>query len=132
MNLESYEWGTFYDDVKKGRFQIATMKWVGIADPDIYRAAFHSREKPPGGRNRGGFENPTLDRLLDSAEREGDPRRRRELFNQAQRIVQEDFAIIPLWYDEQVAVARKNILDYRPSITSDFKPFADIRKVASP
>ena len=59
VKLQSFEWGTFYEDVNKGRFQLATMRWIGAMDPDIYRIALHSSEKPPG-RNRGHFYNTRL------------------------------------------------------------------------
>src|SRR5690606_3820495 len=32
VKLQSYEWGTFYGDVKKGNFQMAIMRWVGLTD----------------------------------------------------------------------------------------------------
>lgn len=124
---ESYEWATYYDDIKKGNFQIAIMKWVGIVDPDIYRDAFHSKETPPG-RNRGAYKNPEVDRLLDLGMGEENRDRRQEAFLQVQKIVHGDLAIIPLWYDQQVAIARKNILDYQPTITSDYWPLTQVSK----
>lgn len=127
IGLESYEWGTFYQDVRKGRFQLATMRWVGTVDPDIYRMAFHSRELPPG-RNRGSYINPELDPLLDQTATEENPERRRALIQRVQKIVHGDLAIIPLWYDEQVAIARSNVLDFEPSLTSDFLPLARVSK----
>lgn len=127
VDLESYEWGTFYQDVKRGNFQLASMRWVGTVDPDIYRMAFHSRELPPG-RNRGAYSNPTLDPLLDQAGREEDTARRRALFLRVQKIVHDDLSILPLWYDEQVAIARYNVLNFKPSLTSDFLPLAKVEK----
>lgn len=124
---ESYEWATYYDDIKKGNFQLAIMKWVGIVDPDIYRDAFHSKETPPG-RNRGGYNNSALDKLLDQGMVEESREKRREIFNQVQKIVHEDLAIIPLWYDRQVAVARREVLDYVPIMTSDYWPFTKVTK----
>ncbi len=124
---ESYEWATYYDDVKKGNFQIAIMKWVGIVDPDIYRDAFHSKETPPG-RNRGAYSNAAVDRLLDLGMHEEKREKRREIFNEVQMLVHNDLAVIPLWYDRQVAVARKEVLDYAPVMTSDYWPFTQVTK----
>lgn len=124
---ESYEWATYYDDIKKGNFQIAVMKWVGIVDPDIYRDAFHSKETPPG-RNRGAYRNPQVDRLLDQGMDEEDRDKRRAIFLQVQKLVHDDLAIIPLWYDRQVAVARREVLNYKPIITSDYWPLTQVSK----
>lgn len=127
INLQSFEWGTFYDDVKKGNFQLATMRWVGTVDPDLYRLAFHSKETPPG-RNRGSFANPNLDRLLDQTTTVKDFKSRQSLFNQIQKIVHEDLAIIPLWYDQQVTVLRPAVKGYKPSPSSDFWPLVEVYK----
>lgn len=127
VQLQSFEWATFYDDVKKGNFQLATMKWVGTVDPDIYRMAFHSREVPPG-RNRGSYQNPKLDKLMDegvTATRE----KRKKIYDEVQKIVLEDYAIIPLWYDRQIAVANKSVAGYQPNPSSDFQPFLNVSKI---
>ena len=121
VQIQSYEWGTFYADVKKGNFQLATMRWVGTVDPDIYRMAFHSREKPPG-RNRGSYANARLDQLLEEGTREEDVAKRKKIFLEVQKIVQDDLAIIPLWYDRQIAVAKKSVKDYQPDQTGEYYP----------
>jgi peptide/nickel transport system substrate-binding protein len=127
INLQSYEWATFYDDVKKGNFQMATMRWVGTIDPDLYRIAFHSKETPPG-RNRGSYSNSRLDSLLERSAATEDRRERKKIIHEVQKIAHEDLVIIPLWYDQQVAVARKNILNYRPVQTGEFHPFIEVGK----
>lgn len=127
VQIQSYEWSTFYADVKKGGFQLATMRWVGTTDPDIYRQAFHSREKPPG-RNRGSYNNPRLDQLLDEGTREEDTFKRKKAFNEVQKIVQDDLAIIPLWYDRQIAVAKKIVKDYEPDQTGEYYPLLTAHK----
>lgn len=119
VQIQSYEWGTFYSDVKRGGFQLATMRWVGTVDPDIYRLAFHSTERPPG-RNRGSYQNPKLDRLLDEGTRAENVAIRKKIFLEVQKIVQDDLAIIPLWYDRQIAVARTVVKDYQPDQTGEY------------
>jgi len=127
VRLQSYEWGTFYGDVKRGDFQMATMKWVGTVDPDIYRMAFLSTEKPPG-RNRGSYNNPRLDALLESGGDEPSVEKRRRIFNQVQEIVHQDLAIIPLWYEEQIAIAKKTVINYHPNYTGDYWPLLEAHK----
>ncbi len=127
ITTQSYEWGTFYSDVKHGNFQLATMRWVGTVDADIYRMAFHSKEARTG-RNRGNYLNPELDRLLDQAAASENPTERKRLFMRIQALVHEDLAILPLWYDQQIAIVKKNVAHYSPTLNGDFWPFMEARK----
>ena len=69
LDVRTYEFATLYADVLKGSFQLFTLQWVGgaVADPDILRRVFHSGQVPPAGFNRGFFNDPRVDRLLDTA-----------------------------------------------------------------
>jgi peptide/nickel transport system substrate-binding protein len=121
VKLESYEWATFFESVQKGNFDMATMKWVGAIDPDLYRIAFHNSEVHPG-RNRGHYLNPRLDLLLDKGLFIADKDLRRKHYFKVQKIVFEDLAIVPLWYDHQVAVMHKSLQGYKPVANSDYFP----------
>jgi peptide/nickel transport system substrate-binding protein len=120
VRLQSFEWGTFYDDIQNGRFQLATMRWVGSTDPDLYRMAFHSKELPPSGRNRGRYTNSRLDRLLEEGRKIESLEKRIQHYQEVQQIVFDDLAIIPLWYDLEVAVSRKSVQDYEPPRNGDY------------
>jgi peptide/nickel transport system substrate-binding protein len=126
--LQSFEWGTFYDDIKKGNFQLATMKWVGTTDPDIYRSAFHSKEKPPGGKNRGGYVNAELDQLVEKGLQIEDHAKRVAHYKKVQRMIYEDLAIIPLWYEFEVAVVSPKVEGFSPSKNGDFSALTKLRK----
>lgn len=119
VQLQSFEWGTFYNDIKTGNFQLATMKWVGAFDPDIYRIAFHSNELSPG-RNRSYYINKDLDQLLDQAYRIEDEKKRKQAYLKIQKIIFDDFVIIPLWYETQAAVLRKDLKGFETSPLSDY------------
>lgn len=112
VELKSYEWGTFYGDLKQGSFQLALLRWVGAFDPDIYRLAFHSLEIPPQGRNRGFYVNKTLDRLVSAGQKEFDQKNRQKIYQEVQEIVSKDLPIIPLWHNQQTAVVKKDIEGY--------------------
>ena len=43
----------------KGNFQLYTLQWVGVTDPDMLRRVFHSTQVPPAGLNRGTIRTPT-------------------------------------------------------------------------
>jgi len=128
VELQSFEWGKYYDDIKRGNFQLALMKWVGISDPDIYRAAFHSKEKPPGGRNRGHYANPEVDEVVEKAVNTENETERRALYLKAQKLVFDDVATLPLWYEVQVAIMKKDIEGFEPSIMGDYDTLVNVVK----
>ena len=128
IKMKSFEWGAFYGDLNAGRFHLALLKWVGVIDPDIYRLAFHSSEHPPTGRNRGFYKNQLLDTLLDKGILMINKKERRTLYHQVQKIIQEDIAFIPLWHEEQIGVAKKNISNYYLSDNGDFYYLMQITK----
>ncbi len=68
LQLLSYDWGTFYGDIKAGRFQMYSLAWVGIKTPDIFRYAFYSDSLPPEGANRGRLADARVDQLIEAAE----------------------------------------------------------------
>lgn len=127
VKIQSYEWGTFFDDVKKGNYQLATMRWVGATDPDIYRIAFHSSEHPPG-RNRGYYTNKELDNLLDSGTSIVSTEKRIKHYQKVQEAVAKDLPIIPLWYNSQVNIVNKKIEGFQVSKTGDFSYFKDLHR----
>ena len=65
LEIRSYEWGTFFSDIKQGNFHLYSLAWVGILDPDIQYQIFHSVSVPPNGDNRGRYSNSEVDRLLE-------------------------------------------------------------------
>lgn len=128
VKLQSFEWATFYKDMDQGNFQLATMKWVGTTDPDIYKTAFHSGEVPPKGRNRGSYSNSEIDKLVDSGRAIEDVRRRITHYKKVQRIIYKELPLIPLWYDFEVAVASSRVQGYAPSKNGDFTSLTKVQK----
>ena len=47
LDVRSYEFATLSKDVAGGNFQLVTLQWVGISDPDMLRRVFHSKQMPP-------------------------------------------------------------------------------------
>jgi peptide/nickel transport system substrate-binding protein len=109
LEIKSFEWGTFFADIKSGNFQVYSLTWVGIADPDIYHYIFHSSSVPPNGANRGGYSNPALDKLLEKGRRESSFEKRKTIYDEAQKIIAEDFPYVHLWVSVNVAAVRANV-----------------------
>jgi peptide/nickel transport system substrate-binding protein len=130
LEVRTFEFATLYADVLKGNFQMFTLQWVGgaVADPDILRRVFDSKQTPPIGFNRGFFQDPRVDRLLDEAARSTDEEGRRALFGAVQRIVAEEAPYISLWYKTNAAVAQRNLAGIHLLPTADFIFLKDVAR----
>ncbi|MFQ6111216.1 MAG: ABC transporter substrate-binding protein, partial [Nitrospinota bacterium] len=126
LKIRSYEWGTFFGDIRSGNFQLYGLTWVGIDDPDIYYYIFHSRMMPPRGANRGGYLNPRVDRLLEEGRRTWERGRRREIYAEIQRILGRELPYINLWHGTNVAVMAKEVRGFEVYPDEDF---ISLRKV---
>ena len=127
VEVRSYEWGTFYEDIGKGNFQLFSLRWIGVNDPDFYYELFHSSRMPPRGRNRGRFRNRQVDRLLEAGRLEGDSAKRREIYRQLNRILHEELPYISLWHNNNVAIVSKKFSGFRLHPTGGFQHLTAVR-----
>ena len=124
LNVRSYEWATFYDDVRRGNFELYSLAWVGVRDPDVYFRILHSTMRPPLGNNRGGYANSTIDSLLEHARHTPDRSQRRNAYAEVQRLVAEDLPMIPLWWTDNVVVKARALHGFEPSPDGDLRSLA--------
>ncbi len=128
LDVRSYEFATLYADVLKGNFQLFTLQWVGVSDPDMLRRVFHSKQMPPNGFNRGYYENPEVDRLIDAAMVAESDDERRKLYGDAQRVVAEDAPYISLWYKTNIAVSGTHIEGVKLTPSAEFTFLRNVTK----
>jgi len=114
LEVRSYEWATFYSDVKKGNFHLYSLAWVGVMDPDALYRIFHSASVPPAGDNRGRYGNPEVDRLLEAGRRTADREKRKRIYGQAQKILAHDLPYVPLWWWKNVIVKKPALQGFVP------------------
>jgi len=126
IDVRSYEFATLSQDVARGNFQLVTLQWVGISDPDMLRRVFHSKQMPPVGFNRGFYSNPEVDRLIDEATTARDDETRARLYRDVQRLVAEEAPYISLWYKTNVAVAQPELTGIRLSPLAEFFFLKDV------
>jgi len=126
MSISSYDWGTFFGDIKAGNFQVYSLSWVGIKSPDIFRYAFHSASLPPAGANRGRFADDRTDALIEAAMQQNDPRRQAALYRRLQTRLLEQLPYIPLWFEDQYVVAREGIAGYRLAADGNYDALSQV------
>jgi len=112
VNILSSEFGTFYEDIGKGNFDLYSLSRNGIQDPDFYYIIFHSKNVPPEGQNRGYYSNPRVDQLIEQGRATFDRNKRKQIYAEIQRIVQEDLPYVSLYHQINVAVMDKDLQGY--------------------
>jgi peptide/nickel transport system substrate-binding protein len=112
MTIQSNETGTFLEDIGKGNFQMYSLSRNGIADPDFYYVIFHSKNVPPEGQNRGYYTNARVDQLILEGRSTFDRAKRKQIYGEIQRIVQEDLPYVSLYHQINVAVMDKDLTGY--------------------
>lgn len=130
LDVRTYEFATLFNDVVKGNFQLYTLQWTAgsMADPDILRRVFHSKQAPPIGFNRGHYSNPRVDAMLDEAAASTDEARRLALFQEAQRIVAVDVPYISLWNKTTFIVAQRSLTGVRVSPLAELLFLRDVSR----
>jgi peptide/nickel transport system substrate-binding protein len=120
LDIRSSEFQTLSADVLRGNFQMYTLQFVGITDPDILRIVYHSQQAPPAGLNRVRYRNLEVDRLIEGAAGATDDRLRHDFYTRAQRLIAADVPYISLWYKTNVAIFQPDIHGVSLSPIADF------------
>jgi len=130
LDVRTFEFATLYNDVLHGNFQLYTLQWTAgsMADPDILRRVFHSKQTPPAGFNRGHYSNPRVDALLDEAASSTDDARRLELFREVQRIVAADVPYLSLWNKTNFVLGQRALTGLRVSTLADYTFLRDVAR----
>ncbi|HYV19198.1 MAG TPA: ABC transporter substrate-binding protein [Verrucomicrobiae bacterium] len=129
LDVFTFEWPTFYDDLRSGRFEIVTSNWTDIGDPDIYRLRFHSAFRPPNGLNRGGYVNPEADRLIEEGAERADRPGRIALYARLQRRLDADLPCAWLWHRQVRSASGPRLRGFTLDAGADFRPLWRARVV---
>ncbi|MCU0372281.1 MAG: ABC transporter substrate-binding protein [Ignavibacteria bacterium] len=78
-------------------------------DPENFMALFYSKNIIPQGPNKTGYTNPEIDRLYEQSILETDFEKRKEIYNQMERIVIDDAAWIYLYYNQRIYLLQNNV-----------------------
>ena len=118
------EQNTFFDELRRGNFQISYSQWVGgNQDPIFYKDLFATSEIPTetrASRNRSRYSNKELDALLEEAVNTFDRQKAHDLYSRIQAIVSRDLPVFPLWYQANIVIARKNVDNIQVNASGDW------------
>lgn len=127
--IQSFDWGTFYADIKNGRFQMYGLSWVGLKMPDIFRYVFHSSAVPPAGANRGQLQDERVDSLIELAESEQELFAKAHHYRELQAYLAEVLPYVALWYEDNVLAVRKDISGYTLATDGNFDALTRVQRL---
>lgn len=126
LEVRTVEFATFYSDLQKGNFDLASMDWVATDLTHQYFMVFDSKMTPPRGSNRGGYSNPAMDRLLEQGEVALDPAARRTIYAEVQRIAADDLPYVSLWWMDNVVVMNRRLKGFTPYPNGSLRSLASV------
>ncbi|HEX2791898.1 MAG TPA: peptide ABC transporter substrate-binding protein [Steroidobacteraceae bacterium] len=95
IHIDEREFKVLLQDLQLHKLLLFHDAWIGdYPDPYTFMQIFYTGN----GNNHGGYSNPRFDQLIDAAGQEPDNSRRFRLFEQAERLLDDDAAFIPLYY----------------------------------
>ncbi len=98
---------TIFNTYNRGVQNFADIFWWG-ADPESLYSLYHSSQIESG-FNWSHYSNPEVDALLEQGYAESDTEARMELYRQAQVLIMEDAALIPVWGKMQLMAGKSSV-----------------------
>jgi len=93
--LRNLEWGSFLDSLRTGDYMVARSGWIGdYPDPNTFLDMFVTG----GPNNQTNWGNAKYDNNIKLAKSEPDPAVRMQLFVEAETILMEEQAIMPIYF----------------------------------
>lgn len=128
VQVQALEWGKFKSDVDKGAVQIWLAKWIGYKDPDIYRFVFATESFPPKGGNRGWYSNPQLDKILEEGRRTHELAKRKPMYTEVQKIIDQDLPYTFLWHEKNFVVHNKSLKGFELYADGRYSSLVNVTK----
>ncbi|WP_301169864.1 ABC transporter substrate-binding protein [Brevibacillus nitrificans] len=109
--IAKYDFATVSQKLRKHEFDLALSGLYMNIDPDS-SAYYHSE----GLSNSSAYVNPEVDKLLEQGKAEADEKRRKEIYDQVQDIVQQDVPLLTLYYNPALVAINKRVIKGEPRL----------------
>jgi len=115
VQVEAVDWPVFLAEVDANLYPMFSLGWMAdYPDPhNFLDQLFYSQSD----ENHVAYANPEVDRLLLAARVERDPAERMALYQQAEAMIVQDAAWIPLWHDRDYMLIKPYVKGVSPAST---------------
>jgi oligopeptide transport system substrate-binding protein len=111
--LRNLEWGSFLDSLRTGDYMVARSGWIGdYPDPNTFLDMFVTG----GPNNQTNWGNVKYDNNIKMAKVEADPVSRMKLFVEAEAILMEEQAILPIYFYVSKNMVRPRIQGFHANL----------------
>ena len=111
--LRNLEWGSFLDSLRMGDYMVARSGWIGdYPDPNTFLDMFVT----DGPNNQTNWGNVKYDNNIEMAKSEADPATRMQLFVEAETILMEEQAILPIYFYVSKNMVRPRIQGFHANL----------------
>lgn len=118
VQIETMELSSLIEAQRNRQYQITSNRWVGgNQDPIFLRDVFTTN----GTFNRTGYTNSEVDRILQEATTTTERERARALYTEAQAIISREMPMLPLWYPDNMVIARRRVGNIRIDPSGDWR-----------
>ena len=113
VEIESVETATFFQDVRRGKYQMWELGWsADYPDPENFLDIhFYSQSR----QNETKYENAQVDRLIEQARTEKDQERRFALYHQIEQQLLQDAPWIPLFHGNAPVLVKPHVRGWQPT-----------------
>jgi peptide/nickel transport system substrate-binding protein len=130
LTIRTLEFTTYYADIQAGNFDLTSMQWVGIDDPNQYYRVFDSQKTPPHGENRGYYSNSEMDHLVEAGKASADIDARKKIYAQVQQLAADDLPYVSLWWVDNVAVMNRRLVGFNAYPNGSLRSLATLTLAA--
>jgi peptide/nickel transport system substrate-binding protein len=109
VNITDVDFNTWLDREANGEFDAFMLSWVGNIDPDDF---YYAQHHTGANFNFQGYSNSEVDSLLDQARVETDQAARKDLYDQAAKIIVDEASYIYLYNPDNINAWRNEVGGY--------------------
>jgi peptide/nickel transport system substrate-binding protein len=110
VEVEVLDFATWLDRQGQGQFDAFLLSWLGNIDPAAF---YESQHITDGANNYQGYSNPEVDRLLGEASTTVDEDERKELYDQAAKLIVDDVSYLYLFNPDVVQAWAPGLSGYQ-------------------
>jgi peptide/nickel transport system substrate-binding protein len=116
VELKTEEWGTYLQDRLDGKFPMWMLGWGSDnGDPDNY-IGYHFSHPVGQPKEEDCYNNDRLSQLLIDGSKESDTAKREKIYQEAEQLVYDDMARLPVAWVASRVFFRNNVKDYTPVV----------------
>ena len=90
MEIKVLEWSAFLKLLDEQKFDAVSLAWIPASLEQDLKQIWHSTSNKPGGSNFINYSNPVVDKLIDQAREEMNPKKRQGLWRKAYKTIAGD------------------------------------------